>query len=313
MFAVQKRVNFLKNIKRIKILEMHEIMPSRVRVELCSGAKRGTYLSYQEVAGILDELKASKIKNVTFVGSDGYNPIILKNILKLTRHMRFYVSLEIKPRALVKNFKSLGYVNRVVLIINNKRQINKELFDSVKRKEKSLDICMVLNHHIINSLDDLYLVMDNLNYDEWFFVRPRGEKNLISRKKMSATIHNIMKLNKKYFKNVFILSPMPFCIDDADCVCKVCIGGFNESGYTDISIDARGRIKPDLSSNVYLGTIKNKSINSCWNSDYMKRVRQFKNVAKMCLYCNYLFVCGGGRIDKSTQFNYFPTDPLVRN
>jgi radical SAM protein with 4Fe4S-binding SPASM domain len=313
MFAVQKRVNFLRNIKRIKILEKHEIMPSRVKIELYSKQKTNVHLSYTEVAGILEELKTSRIKNVTFVGCDHYNPIILRNILKLSRHMRFYVSLEIGSRAILKNFKSLGYVNRIVLMITNKKQINKELFNSVKKKEKSLDICMVLNRHITNSLEELYLMMDKLNYDEWFFVRPRPAKNPIPRKKMSATIHHIMRLNKKYFKNVFILSPVPFCIDDADCVSKVCIGGFNESGYTDITIDSRGRIKPDLSSNVYLGTIKNRSISSCWNSDHMKRVRQFKNVAKMCLYCNYLFVCGGGRIDKSTQFNYFPTDPLVRN
>ncbi len=187
-------------------------------------------------------------------------------------------------------------------------------------------VATVLRPEIIEKneaeLDKIHNLIKELGYiSRWHLCRCIPEKKESYRENNESYKKIIHKLiNWQLGKNGFYLhhypyvisNGIPFCFYDMERVDLVSYGGIYTDGYSRLSIDPTGRIRPIYYSPISLSN-EPRAILSAWNHPFLKDLRNFKSLPPACADCFYKKKClGGNRFLANLVFDdYSAPDPLM--
>lgn len=286
-------------------------VPEEVKIELtrdcnldcdfCYNVKKenAKEMTKQDIFSILTQLKDTGVKKVRFTGGEPFLRKDLGEILRYAKKMNLEIILNTNATLLNgKNEKVLKDADTLLISLNDFNEKGKiRLIKRLANKKIRIWLSTVLIKRNIENLEGFYNLIKPLKIEQWFLLRPLPNTENSSPADfydVKQLTEKILRLNSKYKLNVYIANSLPFCSYDARKIRKICVGGKYDSGHRKIVIDAYGNIKQDYCSKKILGNIGRNSILNCWNSDYMKQVRNLEFVSQQCKNCSYLNVCKGG-------------------
>ncbi len=165
----------------------------------------------------------------------------------------------------------------------------------------------------ISHLDEIFNIVKSLGLDSWEVYRPISnskETKQLSKEEIKALVAKL-KTFKEEGWFVPIANALPFCSFDMAEVDKVSLGAKYDDGHCRIVVDARGYAKPSYFIDEPIGDPED--IGSCWNNEFMRKLRELKLVDTKCKNCTYLLKCkGGSRFAANlVNSNYDKRDPLA--
>lgn len=250
-----------------------------------------------EVKSVIDNIYASGISAVRFTGGEPFLREDLGQILKYAKSKGLYVILNTNG-ALIKE-DVLKYVDDLLISFHDIREAKEkgELFKRLSYHKLVLRCCTIATKDNIKSLEDFYIFMEKQPIDDWFLLRVvPNQSNLkpITREDIKRLVDKVLLFNKKYKRRAIISNAVPYCSYEPEKVRSACVGGRNDDGHTRIVVDTKGHIKPSYFSTKILGDTTKDSIIDCWNSEYMRSVRELQLVPEECNICRYVKECKGG-------------------
>lgn len=285
------------------------------------------------VKKIIDAIYSSGIKIVRFTGGE---PLLRKDIFNLMRYAkRKGLEVRLNTNALLineGNAKNIArFVDNVLIsleavnsggeaaITGDQKSFSKKIkaIKLLKKyKIKIVRIGTVATKENIKNLEKFFRLIVDLGVDEWEVYRPipiLGEKNIWSKSDVKAITEKLIKFRKISGKTFFIANGVPFCAYDRNKVNSVSSGALPEDGHIRFTIDPRGFAKPHYYFNKKIGNPLD--IMSCWNSDFMKKMRNLEFVPNLCKGCFFLEKCRGGSryIANMASGSYKAKDPLQKN
>ncbi len=280
---------------------------------------------------IIDNISQTGIKIVKFTGGE---PLLRKDIFYLLRYakkkdleVRLNTNASLINQKNVKEFKNI--VDNVLIPIESytdKKEekitgYNKALSKKIKAIEllKKQDIPVVragtvaIKENILN-FDKIAKLINSLPLDEWELYRPipLSKKDNLSSQLINILADKLIDLRIKTDKPVFIANAIPFCsIKDLNKINSVSKGALYDDGHNRLVVDPRGFVKPHYFLNENLG--QPTDILKAWQSDFVKKMRNFEFLPKQCENCSFVFKCRGGsrQAAKMVFGQYQDLDPLA--
>ncbi|MFA6988469.1 MAG: radical SAM protein [Candidatus Gastranaerophilaceae bacterium] len=179
-----------------------------------------------------------------------------------------------------------------------------------------LRIGSVATFDLINNLEKFHEIIYSLNVDDWELYRElsfemKRTVSSFSRKSVKKLVNKLLKINIEFGKTYKIANALPFCSYDPAIVSQVCLGAEAVDGHIRFAIDPRGFAKPFYYFEENIGNPLD--LKSCWNSDFMIKMRNLEFTPRECKDCIFLEKCKGGcRFSaKITYGSYDSPDPLM--
>jgi radical SAM protein with 4Fe4S-binding SPASM domain len=297
------------------------------------------------VMGIIDAVKKAGVKVVRFTGGE---PLLRRDLLALLRYAK-YQNLEVRINtngALIdENWakKIVGVVDNALMPFEDWQEKEESRicgFPGVlKRKIRAIKILKkakipvvrvgtVATRRIIHNFGKMAKLVCSLPIDDWEFFRPIpaaaissphqnevwcGDKHPISRQDLDKMADNLTDLKKKTGRHYFIATAVPFCASpDKNKMNSVSLGAAAaDDGHLRFVIDPRGYAKPHYFLDKNIGNPLD--ILKCWNHPFMKKMRNFGFIPKICRNCDFLEKCrGGSRFLANLYFGRWDAkDPLM--
>ncbi len=284
-------------------------LPEEVKVELthkcnlkCDFCFNKNYpnkkeLSLEELKKVVDNIHKSKIKAVRFTGGEPFLRKDLEKILEYAKSRGLYVILN--TNGLLIREDALKHVDDLLISFHDIKEVKEkeELFKKLRKYNLLLRCCTIMNKKNISKLEEFYKFMDKQLVEDWFLLRPvpnPSDLEPITKKDIGKLVEKVLALNKKYKTKTRIANAIPYCSYIPRKLQSVCVGGRNDDGHTRIVIDTEGNIKPSYFNDNIIGNVIDDSIISCWNSDYMKSIRNLELVPEECKACEFIQACKGG-------------------
>lgn len=157
------------------------------------------------------------------------------------------------------------------------------------------------------------LVMEN-KFDSWETYRPIHIKRLKNPAfDVNALYRKLVKLSFEYKKNFTIANSVPFCSYNRDKMNLISAGAVFDDGHSRIIVGPSGKAKPSYFIQKDIGD--SNGIIGCWNSDFMRKMRNLEFVPKECQGCTYIGKCRGGSryMAKLYSGDYGGMDPLMEH
>jgi len=307
------------------------------RISFASKGHGGQTLRTGEIKKIIDNIKKAGIPQVRFTGGE---PLLREDLLELIKYAYskgLIVRLNtngylIKSYAQVKEM--VKYLDYVLFSLHTYDVHEDEKITGVEysldRKLRAIKwfrkagiriirINTIATLKNIRNLEKFYELIKELKIDRWAVNRLipiSGEKEQWGEKELPLLINKLTKIKKDKFKNkiptqIHIVNAVPLCAADPIRLNSICSGGRSVDGHERFVIDPRGFAKPIYYLEEDIGNGIN--IMDCWNSSFMKSLRNYKFLPIECKNCPLLEKCKGGNrycayvVNKS----YFSPDPLM--
>lgn len=279
-----------------------------LKCDFCFDKKRKkSELKTEDVKKIIDDIKTSKIDSVRFSGGEPFLRKDLYKILKYAKQKKLYIILNTNGTLInKKNIKYFSKVDQVVFSFHSLKMYSriKKNIGLLKNNNINITIATILNEINIKNLEKFYKVIKVLkkehNFD-WILLRDIKQSPIFLRKIIKKLTKKIKENNYRYNLKTKISNGVPFCLDKE--ISEISKGGVFDSGYSRLYIDSLGSYKTDYVSNKKLGYIGKNKILDIWNSRYMKDIRNYKKIDRICIKCNFLKKCRGGIISIDLEIN----------
>ncbi|MDD5145928.1 MAG: radical SAM protein [Candidatus Pacebacteria bacterium] len=280
---------------------------------------------------IINNICKSGIKIVRFTGGE---PLLRKDILSLMSYAKNRgLEVRLNTNSLLINKdnakKIADTVDNVLIPLEatsdkEEAEITGEL-DSFSRKIKAIRLLKkhktkivragtVATKKNIKDLEKFFKLVLDLKLDDWEVYRPiptKDNKEFWSKKDVKILTDKLIKFREISGKTFFIANSVPFCSYDKNKVNSVSSGALPEDGHIRFAIDPRGFAKPHYYFNKNIGNPLD--LMSCWNNQFMKKIRNLEFIPKKCKNCSFLEKCRSGSryIAKVTNGIYKSKDPLM--
>ncbi|MFW9876995.1 MAG: radical SAM/SPASM domain-containing protein [Candidatus Thorarchaeota archaeon] len=303
--------------------------------ELCfnktSFAKRGRKfkeMSIDYIKKIIDSVSASSIPILRFSGGE---PLLRKDIFELMKYsflngLRIWLNTNatlVTERNIVQLEK---YVENVLVPINGYDDKSDIEWTNTNNsfKDKITGIKLLKNSKIpviragtvatpenIDNLEKIYKIVKENNIDFWEVYRPIALKKENINFDIDNLVSKLIKLSLDFGKPVLIPNAIPFCCTQPEKINIISMGAKADEGHSRIIVDPNGFAKPSYFIDENIGNPKD--VMSCWNHEFMKKIRNLELVPEECKSCMYLKKCkGGSRYMANLYFNnYKAKDPLM--
>jgi Fe-coproporphyrin III synthase len=296
------KCNFCFNTLNNKNLSENNQLICNSAVLAKSKKNKEKELSKKEVFALLDEIKKWGAKSVRFTGGEPFLRKDLEEIIRYAKYNKLTTVLNTNGTILSKkNRHIIQLLDYILLSVHDSKNLNqKKDFLNLIKNQKPCPIvmcCTIATKENIKNIEEFYRFISQFpRIDYWFILRKISVKKTdkISQKDIKILSESIISNNKKYNLMAWIANAVPFCAYKKELLSKICIGGKNDDGHTRIVISSKGEIKPDYYSKKVLGKIKIDKISDCWNSKYMKDIRNLTYLREKCRLCKYAEKCMGG-------------------
>ena len=177
----------------------------------------------------------------------------------------------------------------------------------------------ILSRPNIKNLEKFHSLVSTLPTGQWVLLRPipnAADMAPVSQKEIGAAVEKLLLFNgaRKKKERFLIENALPFCCYLPEKVSEVALGGIREDGHSSLFINARMRINPSYFLGLPLGNALEKgSIESAWNSVFMRRMRALEFIADECHKCRFVLRCMSGSRFSALLCNgsLYALDPLA--
>lgn len=296
-------------------------------------------LKTEQVKSIVDKIAAERIKRIRFTGGE---PLVRADILELIHYAKLRgLQVRINTNGTLINPKIaenlVEDVDTVLISVpsldERENDIQTGLDGGFKKKIEAIKLlrnkkrdflwaCTIATKKNIRELDKIASWLYDLGVDYWFCLRQiptPQEKNSYSMDDCSGLIEKLILIKNKYkdkYQDGEVLNnPFPFCAARNESkAASVCSGAFYGEGHSTLIIDPDGNILVDYAYGKKMGNIFEDSIIGIWNSEPVRKFREYKLVPIQCLDCKWLNKCkGGSRMAAYIVFGQVNgKDPLMR-
>lgn len=289
-------------------------------------------LDGEYIKKIIDEIKKIGIKIVRFTGGE---PLLRKDIFELIKYAKsknLEVRLNTNAYLIDENLaKKLAKLVDNILIPLEATSVKEEdlitgvsgSFQKKIQAMKFLQKCgvkivrvgTVATRKNIKNLEKFFKLVLKLNLDEWELYRPIPTKNnreSWSKKDVKILVEKLIKFRRISGQTFLVANSIPFCSYDRNKVNSVSAGALPEDGHIRFVIDPRGFAKAHYYFEKNIGDPLN--ILSCWNTPFMKKMRNLEFAPKKCKSCSFLEKCCGGSryLAKIAYGDYKAKDSLIK-
>lgn len=278
------------------------------------------------VKRIIDNAVLNNIKTIRFTGGE---PLLRNDIWDLARYAKERnLELRLNSNVLLVNNEKIAervakYFDNILIPIHYSDFF--EGSEIIRRKIRAIYLLRraginilrggtVANGHVIDNLQNFEELVGNLKLDKWELYRvistPQN-KNSFSAANVEKLIEGLIKIKDKKDKTYSIVNALPFCSYDPLKVRSFSIGAEAVDGHERFAVDPRGFAKPLYYMRENIGNPLD--ISACWNSGFMKKMRNLEFAPKECRDCVFLEKCKGGcRFSASIAGGeYTSQDPLM--
>lgn len=296
-------------------------------------------LKTKNIKSIIDKIADEGIKQIRFTGGE---PLVRLDILELIRYaksrglqVRINTNGTLISPQIAENL--VGYVDVILISIasfnEDENDTQTGLTGGLKKKIEAINLlkgkkkdflwaCTVATKNNIRELDKIASHAYDLGVDYWFCLRqiPSNEDAAIYSKDDCAELMERLqwiksKYREKYQDGEVLNNPIPFCaFGDENKAASVCSGAFYGEGHSTLIINPDGDILADYAYDKKMGNIFDNSIMEVWNSEEVRRFREYELAPIQCRNCEWLSKCkGGSRVAAhivSGKIN--GSDPLMR-
>jgi len=144
----------------------------------------------------------------------------------------------------------------------------------------------------IENLEKIYRIIKEKNLDFWEVWRPIPLKKENVKIDVPILYEKLIKLSLDFRKPIYLANSIPFCSYDIDKMELISLGACYDDGHSRIIVDPAGFAKPSYFIHKNIGDPKD--ILSCWNHEFMKKMRNLSFVPKECKDCRVIEKCKGG-------------------
>ena len=293
---------------------------------------------------IIEETARLKIPTIRFTGGEPLLRPDIYDLLAYAKSKGLYIGLNSNGTLIDETTakKLNGIVDTILISIQGMGKIGDEavgkegatqskikaLFSLKELAKTEIVIATVLGPKIIgekdsnpDELDKIYKLIKNVDcISRWHLCRRIAEKKESYRENSEDYKKIVNKLidwqlGKKNFRlhhyPYVISNGIPFCFYDMDRVDLVSYGGIFVDGYSRLSIDPNGNIKPIYYSPLILSNDP-RNILGAWNHPFIRNYRDLKFLPSACRDCFYKRKCLGGNrfLAKLVSGDYAAPDPL---
>jgi MoaA/NifB/PqqE/SkfB family radical SAM enzyme len=268
-----------KNKSNLKEVRIEITDKCNLNCSFCFNKNNGDP-SLSQIKKIIDNVCLSGVNAIRLTGGEPFLRKDLTKIVSYAKEKGLYVIVNTNG-TLLRN-GPLKYIDHILISFHDPKKRIKEILNKLKTHNVVVMLATILIKKNIECLEEFYKIAQEIEYNDWFFLRPIGNTSI---KEMGLAIQEISRLNKQYNKDFFIANAVPFCISNkAD---SVCVGGINDGGRSRIVVDTKGDIKTDYYSQKILGNVSINQIGKIFDS-----LNSF--LPKECNVCKHKIKCLGG-------------------
>jgi len=268
-------------------------------------------LSESTVQKVIDQAVALRVEHVRFSGGEPMLHKGLVSFMKYSKDKGLRVKLNTNGALVDENLVSqmTGILDNVLIPLNSYDRAEEKKTtgnDSLNKKISALALFQKAKVPIvragtmatkksIQNLEKFLPIIDKMKIKYWELYRPI----LSQRTELDLSPDDVRKLIVKllaFYKRNGIVYPianaLPFCCYEPEKINFVSLGARYDDGHSRLVVDARGYVRPSYFIDENLG--RADYLKACWNTDFVRSMRNLLFLPEECGDCCYRYKCMGG-------------------